>query len=54
MFANGPGGQGSTPGRVIRKTQKWYFIPASLTVSSIRYGMYYGTRASVSIIRYKV
>ena len=38
VFANGPGDQGSIPGRVITKTWiKWYFIPPCLTLSIIRY-----------------
>ena len=37
MFANGLGDLGSIPGRVIPKTQKWYFIPLYLTLSDIRY-----------------
>ena len=36
-FANGPGDQGSVPGRVIPKTQKWYLMPPCLTLSFIRY-----------------
>ena len=39
MFVNGPGDQGSIPGRVIPKTQKkWYLIPLFLTLSIIKYG----------------
>ena len=38
VFANGPGDQGSIPGRVIPKTlKKWYLIPSCLTLSIIRY-----------------
>ena len=39
VFANGPEDQGSIPGRVIPKTQKWYLMPFCLTVSIIRYGL---------------
>ena len=38
VFANGPGNQGSIPGQVIPKTQKWYLMPLYLTLSIIRYG----------------
>ena len=38
VFANGPGDQGSIPGRVIPKTQKWYLMPSCLTLTIIRYG----------------
>ena len=39
VFANGPGDQGSIPGRVIPKTQKkWYLIPPCLALNIIRYG----------------
>ena len=38
VFANGPGNQGSIPGRVILKTQKMYLMPPCLTLSIIRYG----------------
>ena len=38
VFANDPGDQGSTPGRVIPKTQKWYLMPPCLTLSIIRHG----------------
>ena len=38
VFDNGPGDLGSIPGRVIPKTQKWYLMPPSLTLSIIRYG----------------
>ena len=31
VFANGPEDQGSIPGRVVPKTQKWYLIPPCLT-----------------------
>ena len=31
VFTNGPEDQGSIPGRVIPKTQKWYLIPPCLT-----------------------
>ena len=27
VFGNGPGDQGSIPGRAILKTQKWYLTP---------------------------
>ena len=45
MFANGPGDQGSIPGRVIPKTQKkkkkkkkkWYLISPCLTLNIIRH-----------------
>ena len=38
MFANGPGDQGSIPGRVIPKTfKKWYLIPTCLTLRIIIY-----------------
>ena len=37
VFANGPGDQGSMPGWVILKTQKWYIMPPCLTFSIIRY-----------------
>ena len=37
VFANGPGGRGSVPGRVIPKTQKSYLIPPFLTLSIISY-----------------
>ena len=38
VFANGPGNQGSLPGRVIPKTLKeLYLIPPCLTLSIIRY-----------------
>ena len=33
-----PGDLGSSPGRVIPKTQKWYLRPPFLTLSIIRYG----------------
>ena len=36
VFANGPGDRGSIPGRIIPKTQKWYWIPPCLTLSIIR------------------
>ena len=32
-FANGPGNQGSIPGREIPKTQKWYLVRPCLTLS---------------------
>ena len=38
VLTNGPGVQGSIPGPVILKTQKWYFMPPCLTLSIIRYG----------------
>ena len=37
MFVNGPGNRGSTPGRVIPKTQKWYLMPPCFTLSITRY-----------------
>ncbi len=37
VFANGPGGQGSIPGRVIQMTQIWYLMPPCLTLSIIWY-----------------
>ena len=36
LYADGLGGRGSIPGRVIPKTQKWYLIPHCLTLSIIR------------------
>ena len=36
VFTNGPGDRGSTPGRVIPKTQKWYLMPSCITLSIIR------------------
>ena len=36
VFANGPGVRCSIPGRVIPKTQKWFFMPPCLTLSNIR------------------
>ena len=36
VFANGPGDQGSVPGRVIPKTQKWYLTHPCLTLSITR------------------
>ena len=38
VFANGPRDQGSIPGWVIPKTQKWYLMTLCLTLSIIRYG----------------
>ena len=38
VFVNGPGDQGSIPGRVIPKTQKWYFMLPCLAFSTIRSG----------------
>ena len=38
VFANGPGDQGSVPGWVIQKTQKWYLMPPRLILNIIRYG----------------
>ena len=38
-LANGPGDQGSIPGRVIPKTQKWYLMLPCLTLTIIRYGL---------------
>ena len=38
VFANGPVERGSTPGRVIPKTQILYFMPPYLILSIIRYG----------------
>ena len=38
VFVNGLGEQGSIPGRVIPKAQKWYLMPPCLTLSIIRYG----------------
>ena len=37
-FANGLGGWGPNPGRVMPKTQKWYLIPPCFRLSIIRYG----------------
>ena len=37
LFANGPGDRRSILGRVILKTQKWYFMPLCLIVSIIRH-----------------
>ena len=37
VFANGPGDLGSIPGRVILKTQKWYWILLCLTLTIISY-----------------
>ena len=37
VLANAPGDRGSTPGRVIPKTQKWYLILPCLILSIIRY-----------------
>ena len=37
VFANGLGDQGSIPGRVIPKTQKWYLMLSCLTFNIIRY-----------------
>ena len=37
VFANGPRDQGSVPGRVIPKTEKWYLILLCLTLIIIRY-----------------
>ena len=39
VLANGPGDQGSIPGRIIPKTQKWYLMPSCLTLSIIMYGL---------------
>ena len=36
-MSNHPGDQGSIPGRVILKTQKWYLVLSFLTLSIIRY-----------------
>ena len=36
VLANGPGDQGSIPGRVMPKTQKWYLMPPCITLSIIR------------------
>ena len=36
VFTSCRGDQGSIPGRVIPKTQKWYFMPPCLTLSIIR------------------
>ena len=33
VFANGAEDRGSIPGRVIPKTQKWYFMPHCLTLN---------------------
>ena len=38
VFTNGLEDQGSTPGQVMPKTQKWYFMPPCLTLSIIGYG----------------
>ncbi len=38
VLTSGLGDQGSIPGRVIPKTQKWYLIPPCLTLSIIGYG----------------
>ena len=38
VFANDPRDQGSIPGRVIPKAQKWYLIPLWLILSIIRHG----------------
>ena len=38
VFSNGPGDRGSTLGKVIPMTKKWYLIPPGLTLSIIRYG----------------
>ena len=38
VFANGLGDQGSIPGQVIPKTQKWYLVKPCLTLRIIRYG----------------
>ena len=38
MFVNCLGDQSSIPGRVMPKTQKWYWIPPCLTLSIIRSG----------------
>ena len=38
VFANDQGDQGSIPGLVIPKTQKWYLMPPCLALSIIRYG----------------
>ena len=37
VFLNGPVDWGSTLGRVISKTQKWYLVPSSFTIIIIRY-----------------
>ena len=36
VFAIGAGNQGSIPGRVIQKNQKWYLMPPCLALSTIR------------------
>ena len=38
VFFNVPGDRGSIPGRVIRKTEKWYLMSTCLTISIIKYG----------------
>ena len=45
VFTNGPRDQGSIPGRVIPKTQKWCLMPPYLTLSII----WYGSRVSRAI-----
>ena len=37
MFANGPGDQGSIPGQIISKIQKWHLMPPCLTLNIIWY-----------------
>ena len=45
VFAIGLGDQGSIPGGVLPKTQKWYFMLPCLILSIIKYG----SRVSVKI-----
>ena len=38
VFAKDPGDRGSIPGRIIPKTQKFYWMPPSLRLTIVRYG----------------